>query len=100
MVSDSRRPVPSSASILKLLVEDGDGGDDLRRFSEFDLDTTTRLSSSVARRFAFGAARTPEHEFDVVIEGSVAQALSKRGREGRRRLLSLDLDDDSLSGKY
>lgn len=77
-------------------MEDGDVGDNLRRPSVVELEVATRLSSSVARRLVFGAVKTPEHEFDVVIDGSVAQALSSRGREGRRLLLSRGLGEDSL----
>lgn len=43
------------------------------------LDTTTRLSNSVALRLVLAAVSTPEHELEVVMEGSVAQARSSRG---------------------
>ena len=100
-VSASRRSVPSSASSPKLRVDDGDDGGILSSASELELETATRLSSSVARRFVFVAVSTPEHELDVVIDGSVAQALRSRGREGRRLLLLfLGLEEDSLRGTW
>lgn len=77
-------------------MDDGDVGDNLRRPSAVELEIATRLSSSVARRLVSGAVKTPVHEFDVVIDGSVAQALSSRGREGRRVLLSRGLGEHSL----
>ena len=91
--------MPSSGSSPKLRVEDGDDGGILKSPSEVEFDTATRLSSSVARPFVFVAVNTPEHEFDVVIEGSVTQARRSRGREGRRPLLLfLGLEADSLRG--
>lgn len=49
----------------------------------------------MALRLAFGLVRTPLQELDVVIEGSVAHALSRRGR---RLSVFLGLGDDSLRG--
>ena len=93
--------MPSSVSNPKLRVDDGEDGGILRSPSELELDTATRLSSSVARRFVFVAVNTPEHELDVVIDGSVAHARTRRGREGRRLLLLfLGRDDDSLRGTW
>ncbi len=87
--------------MLKPWVDVGYVGDNLRTFSEAELETATRLSNSVARWLVFGAVKTPEHELEVVIDGSVAHALSSRGREGRRLLLlSLDLGEDSLRGTW
>lgn len=70
----------------KLLVDDGD---------ELALETATRLSNSVALRFVFGLVNTPLQALEVVIEGSVAQALSRRGR---RLSVILGLGEDSLRG--
>ncbi len=51
----------------------------------------TRLSRSVARRLDCGLARAFLLAFDVVMDGSVADARKSRGR-----LLLLFLGDDSL----
>lgn len=72
-----------------------DGGEELA------LEMATRLSKSVALRLVLGAVRTPLQALDVVMEGSVAQARSKRGR---RLSAFLGLGDaslrDRLSGEY
>jgi len=57
------------------------------------LEMATRLSSSVALRLVLGVVTTPVHELDVVIEGSVAHALSSRGL---RLLLLPGLGGESL----
>lgn len=70
----------------KLRVDDGD---------EFALEIATRLSKSVALRLVLGLVNSPLQALEVVMEGSVAQALSKRGR---RLSVFLGLGEDSLRG--
>lgn len=87
MASDNKRGSRLSAdSKPKLRVDDGE---------EFALEIATRLSISAALRLVLGLVSSALQALEVVMEGSVAQALSKRGR---RLSVCLGLGDDSLRG--
>lgn len=86
MTSDKRTSRTSADSKPKLRVDDGD---------EFALEMATRLRRSVALRLVLGLVSNALQALEVVMEGSVAQALSKRGR---RLSVCLGLGEDSLRG--
>ncbi|KAI1852370.1 hypothetical protein JX266_002548 [Neoarthrinium moseri] len=84
-----------SSSLFSASVKpDVEVGEELRRPElAVALETATRLSSSVARLLEFGLVNTPLQALDVVIDGSVAHALNRRGR--RLLLLRSALGEES-----
>ena len=86
---DDSSPCPSMLSNMGVRADRGDADLIIESGGEPEMKAT-RLSRSVARRLDCGLARAFLLAFDVVMDGSVAEARKSRGR------LLLFLGDDSL----